>query len=172
MKKRQLLILPILIFLALGLFFLVKNNDKKKVESQSSETSSFQTAEPLEQSVIEHSSATEVSYSYEKDALSTEELKKYREEIETAGFDSTLFSDQEIQAMLLKIDKSGQSVSDYLKDNHEQVVEESEIEKARKELKAADIDSDKFHNNEIVEFIKQAKKEKKSIVKVVKENKK
>ncbi|MGM0218193.1 hypothetical protein [Enterococcus sp. AZ126] len=171
MKNKQILILSAIIILVIGLFFFVKTNNKKKVDSQSSETTLSKVVEQSVQSVIDYSSETETSYSYEKITLSIEELKNYREKIEKAGFDSTLFSDQEIQIMDLELDKNDQSISDYLKNKPEKIFDESEIEKVRKELEAADIDPNKFHNNEIVDFIKQAKKEKKTIVDVVKEYK-
>lgn len=170
MKKKQLLALSIII-LAVLLFFFVKTNDKKKIENHSLENISSQEPDRSGQSMIEQSSEIEVSYSYEKVTLTMEELKKYREEIEKTGFDSTLFSDQEIQTMYSEMDESGQSISEYLKDKTEKTIDESEIEKARKELKDAGIDLDKFHNNEIIDFVKQAKKENKSVVEVLKENK-
>lgn len=167
MKNRKILILSIVVILAIGILLFVKMNGKKSIETKNSEVVSSQSTAQIEQSVIEHSSETKVSYSYEKIELTTEELAKYREAIEKAGFDSTLLSDQEIQEMFSKIENTQQEISKYLKNKLGSTIDESEINKARQELKAANIDPDKFHNNEIIEFIKQAKKEKKSIVEIV-----
>ncbi|MBO0473570.1 hypothetical protein IGL98_002629 [Enterococcus sp. DIV0840] len=170
MKNKRLMFLFCIIILIIGIVVFIRVNDKKSTKNQNLETSTSRSADNFDKSkVIDYSSETEVSYSYEEVTLSMEEIKKYREEIEQAGFDSTLFTDQEIQTMQSKIKKNGQSVSDYLKDQPDKRIDETEIEKAREALKAANIDPDKMHNNEIVDIVKQAKKEKKSVVDIAKE---
>ncbi|WP_086313927.1 hypothetical protein A5821_001476 [Enterococcus sp. 7F3_DIV0205] len=170
MKNKKLLFLFCLVILVIAVVVFVRMNDKKSTKNQEVETNSSQSTDVFDKSnVINYSSETEVSYSYEEVTLSMEEIGKYREEIEQAGFDSTLFTDQEIQVMQSKIKKNGQSISQYLKDQPDKSIDETEIDKARDELKAANIDPDKMHNNEIVELIKEAKKEKKSVVEVAKE---
>lgn len=170
MKNKRRMFLFCFFILLIGIAVFIKMNDKKSTENQDLEASTSRSSDNFDKSkVIDHSSETEVSYNYEEVALNVEELKKYREEIEQAGFDSTLFTDQEIQTMQSKIKKSGQSVSDYLKDQPDKRIDEAEIDKAREALKAAKIDPDKMHNNEIVDLVKQAKKEKKSVVEIVKE---
>ncbi|PZL71979.1 hypothetical protein CI088_11430 [Enterococcus plantarum] len=170
MKNKRLMFLFCIIILIIGIIIFVKINDKKSTKNQDLETSTSSSANNFDKSkVIDYSSETEVSYSYEEVTLSVEELMKYREEIEQAGFDSTLFTDQEIQTMRSAIKKNGQSISQYLKDQPDKSIDEAEIDKAREELKAANIDPDKMHNNEIIDLIKQAKKEKKSVVEIAKE---
>lgn len=170
MKNKKFLFLLCIIILLVGIVIMVKMNDKKSTDNQVLETSSSQIADNFDKSeVIEYSDETEVSNSYEKVTLSMEEIKKYREEIEQVGFDSTLFTDQEIQTMQEKIKKSNQSISEYIKDQPDKIIDEAEIDKAREELKAANFDLDKMYNNEIVDLVKQAKKENKSVVELAKE---
>lgn len=168
MKKKQFLILTAVLILVFGGFLLIKLNDKKNTDNQELKVNSARIKGEQNQSVIDYSSETEMSFSYEEVVLDNEELKKYREEIETAGFDSTLFSDQEIQKMAIEIEKNSQTVSEYLKNKTDKIIDKAEIEKARKELQEANIDPNKFHNNEIIDLIKQSKKEKKSVVDLAK----
>jgi hypothetical protein len=172
MKNKKLFVLFSVIIFAVGIVMFINMNDKneetKKVyntgSSQSQSVDAFSKS-----SVIDHTDVTETSYSYEAVTMSMDELATYREKIEQAGVDSTLFTDQDIQAMAAEIEKSGQSLSDYLKKQDIEKIDDAEIENARKALRAADINPDKMHNNEIIELIKQAKKEKKSVVEVAKE---
>lgn len=170
MKNKKFLFLLCIVILILGVFIFINLNAKKNAGNRSVQTSTTQIEDKTDSSKLtENTSETEVSYSYEKVNLSVEELKKYREDIELAGFDSTLFTDQEIQTMALELSKNGQSISDYLKNQPDKQIDEAEIEKARNELKAANIDVNKMHNNEIVDIVKKAKEEKKSVVEVAKE---
>lgn len=170
MKNKKLLFLFGVIILVIAIVVFIKMNDKKETKNQDIQTSSSQSKESLDKSkVIDYSTETDVSYSYAEVTLSVEEIKKYREEIERAGFDSTLFTDQEIQTMQSKIKQSGQTITQYLKEQPDKSIDEAEIDKAREALKAANIDPNKMHNNEIVDLVKQAKKENKSVVEVAKE---
>ncbi|EOI02989.1 hypothetical protein UAY_00734 [Enterococcus moraviensis ATCC BAA-383] len=172
MKSKKLLFLFCIVILIVGIVVFIRMDDKKTTKNQDLETSSSQSSDNFDKSkVIDYSNETEVSFSYEEVTIPMEEIEKYREEIEKAGFDSTLFTDQEIQTMQAKIKKSGQTISQYINSLPDKVIDEKEIEKAREELRAANIDPDKIYNNELVDMIKQTKKENKSIVDIAKENK-
>lgn len=169
MKNKKFLFLFCIVILGLGVILFINLNANNSAGNRSVQTSSTKSNSESDKSQeIESNSETEASYSYEKVTLSFEELKKYREDIEQAGFDSTLFTDQEIQTMALEI-KDGQSISEYLKAQPDKQIDEAEIEQARNELKDANIDVNKMHNNEIVDIVKKAKEEKKSVVEVAKE---
>ncbi|GGC99258.1 hypothetical protein [Enterococcus wangshanyuanii] len=170
MKNKKVLFLISALILLVGIIFVIQLNNKNDTETKASTTKSTETTDVYSKSsVIDHSDETDISYSYEKVTMSMEELGKYRSEIEQAGFDSTQFTDQDVQTMAEKIKKSGQSLKDYLKDLDIEKIDDDEIENARESLRDAGIDPDKMHNNEIVELLKQAKKEKKSVVDVAKE---
>lgn len=170
MKNRKAFFLISALILLVGVIVFIQLNNQKEAETKASTTKSTQAADVYSKSsVIDHSDETDVSYSYEQITMSMEELEKYRSEIEQAGFDSTQFTDQEVQTMVEKIKKSGQSLKDYLKELDIETIDDDEIEAARESLRAAGIDPDKMHNNEIVELLKQAKKEKKSVVEIAKE---
>lgn len=156
----------VVVFIAI---FLKMNGAKHKQVQDAQVNSTQRTNEVSETTVIDYSTEPEQSQSYEEITLSIEEIKKYREAIEQAGFDSTLYTDQEIQKMLTAIEKTGQSIAEYLKEQPDKSINDAEIEAAREELKSANIDPNKMHNNEIVELVRQAKKENKSVVAVFKE---
>jgi hypothetical protein len=169
MKSKKPLLLLFVIVLIVGSYFIFDLMNRKS-QNTANPFHSTETKESSESSVIQYSSVSETSYSREPVELSTQELTNYREQIEKAGYDSTLFNDQEIQKMADELSESHQSVSDYLKNQTDKKTDDNEIKQARKELLNAGIDADKMHDNEIIALLKKAKKENKTIVEIAKNN--
>ncbi|MDR0922439.1 MAG: hypothetical protein LBM95_08655 [Lactobacillales bacterium] len=166
-KKRMFLIVLIGVTVIAGIFYVgmkPKNNTKK---TGNSSTISSSTSVRLSTTTAPTSTSTTTTES----RVPIPEVKEARKMITEAGYDSTVYSDEEAVSILQKAQEENLSVKEYLEKNHKAEPNEEEMEKARKDLQKAGIDVDKMTAYDISELIKEAKKQEKTVVEVAKNNK-